>query len=86
MGEATWTEREKKIHRDGMGVGMVIAATIVLEESDVYAEEILGAAGLRSVADLRAIGCDDYDIDQLRSLIKEMQRKRRYDARRSSLT
>lgn len=77
------TDRERKIHQDGMGVGMVIAAAILVDHDSVYAEEILGAAGLTSVKDMRSIGCDDYDIDQLRGLIAEMRRKRGYDVRRA---
>lgn len=72
------TEREKKAHSHGVGVGMVIAAAIVVHQSDVYAEEILGAAGISTIADMRKMGCDDYDINQLRSVVSEMQRRRRY--------
>ena len=75
----------EKVRQNAVGVGMVIAATIILPQSDVYAEEVLKAAGIRSIGDMRAIGCDDYDIDQLRDLVKEMQRKHRSDIRRAAL-
>ncbi|MFC5374021.1 Lar family restriction alleviation protein [Brevundimonas faecalis] len=68
---------DKKAHSDDVGVGMVIAATIIRPQSDVYAAEVLGAAGIGSVSDMRMIGCDDYDIDHLREVVAEMQRKRR---------
>lgn len=79
----TITSRLKKAHSDGIGVGMVISAAIIADQDPVYAEEILGAAGVQSVADMRAIGCDDYDIDQLRDLVKEMQRRRRRSSRKA---
>lgn len=75
-----------KVRSDATGVGMVIAATIILPQSSVYAEEVLGAAGIRSISDMRKIGCDDYDIDQLRGLMSEMQRRRRWRERRQALS
>lgn len=71
------TAREEKAHSDGVAVGMVIAAAIVADHSSVHAEEILGAAGIGSITDMRTFGCDDYDIDQLRDVVAEMQRRRR---------
>lgn len=71
------TEGEKKAYRDGMGVGMVIAAAIIVEDDSVYAEEILGAAGITTVKEMRAVGCDDYDINQLRPLVRDMARRKR---------
>lgn len=70
--------RAREERSNAVGVGMVIAATIILPQSDVYAEEVLGAAGICSIADMRKIGCDDYDINQLRGVVSEMQRRRRY--------
>jgi hypothetical protein len=81
----TITSRLKKAHSDGVGVGMVIAAAIIVDHSPVHAEELLGAAGIQSIADMREISCDDYDIDQLRDLVKEMQRRRRWGSRKAKL-
>lgn len=80
----TITSRLKKEHSDGVGVGMVIAAAIVASHSEVQAEEILHAAGVTSITKMRAIGCDDYDIDQLRVIVSEIQRKQRWDSRKSA--
>lgn len=52
--------REQK----AIGVGMAIAAGIVMSAwgNEVAAEEILGAAGLRTVKDMRESGVEWYDI------------------------
>jgi len=49
----------------GVGIGMAIAAGIVMKSwgNDTYAREILGAAGLDTLAKLKASGVDQYDID-----------------------
>ena len=70
-------ESEKKAHSNGVGVGMVIAAAIVRRQCETTAEEILCAAGIASIADMRKMQCDDYDIDQLRTVVAEIQRKSR---------
>lgn len=51
----------------GVGIGMAIAAGIVMKAhgNDTYARDILGAAGLDTLAKLKASGVDQYDIDLL---------------------
>jgi hypothetical protein len=55
----------------GVGIGMAIAAGIVMKiwGNDVYAREILGAAGLDTPDKLRAAGVDEYDIEALLPVI-----------------
>lgn len=56
----------------GIGVGMVIAAAIIVDLSDVYAAEILLAAGLTTMADMRAIGAEAYDVRKLRGVLRQI--------------
>jgi hypothetical protein len=51
----------------GVGIGMAIAAGIIMRSwgQEVYAREILGAAGLDTLENLKASGVDQYDIDVL---------------------
>jgi hypothetical protein len=62
---------------------MVIAAAIVVDNCEVTAEEILCAAGLETVARMKAVGCDDYDIDLLRPLVRQMNSRKRWSARKA---
>ena len=84
QGEGLSAEAElSQARSNAVGVGMVIAAAIVVDNCDVTAEEILHAAGLETVAKMKAAGCDDYDIDQLRSLVRQMNARRRRDAHKA---
>jgi hypothetical protein len=60
-GEIEMTDDEQS---NAIGVGMAIAAGIVMScwGDEVAAREILGAAALTSVKDLREAGVDWYDI------------------------
>lgn len=58
----------------GVGIGMVIAAALIAEWDDTRAAEILHAAGLTTIKDMKAAGCDDYDIDKLRAVIRNIAR------------
>ena len=62
----------------GVGCGMVIAAAIIVRVwgDEVQALEILGAAGARSMADLRAWGCDAYDVWPLRGVLRSLWRRK----------
>ncbi len=64
----------KQAHDAGVAVGMAIAAAIIVRVwgDDVQAEEILGAAGLNSVADMRRFGVDAYDVWPLRNVIRRL--------------
>lgn len=57
-----------------IGVGMVIAAAIIVRVwgEEVEAQEILGAAGVRTVDDMRQIGVDAYDAWPLRNTIRQL--------------
>jgi hypothetical protein len=67
-------EALKEAHSNGVGVGMVIAAAIIVRVwgGDVQAEEILGAAGIKTVADMRRFGVDAYDAWPLRNVIRQL--------------
>lgn len=62
---AKWVETEEAAAYIGRGQGMAIAAGIVMRcwGDTTHASEILGAAGFKSVDDMRACGVDDYDIE-----------------------
>ena len=55
------TDGEKKAFNHGMAV----AAAIVAPYQSEYAQEILGAAGMKTRAELLAEGVDEYDINIL---------------------
>ncbi|MBC7168764.1 hypothetical protein [Phenylobacterium sp.] len=59
-------------------IGMVIAAAICVRYfgEGVVAEEILGAAGISDMADLRRIGADAYDVQALRGVLRHMKARR----------
>lgn len=76
----------KQFQSNAVGVGMVIAAAIIADDNDVLAEEILCAAGLETVARMRKVGCDDYDINKLRPVVTNMNRRKRWDARKRATT
>lgn len=70
---------QPKIRDHGVEIGMVIAAAICTRYhgEDVLAEEILGAAGLTTMADMRRIGADAYDVLALRGVLKTLARRKR---------
>lgn len=71
--------------RDDVAVGMAIAAGIILSSwgDEVQAEEILGAAGLTTVAAMKAAGVDMYDIRLCVPVLKTFRdRERRRAASR----
>jgi len=59
-----------------VGRGMVIAAGIIMNAFDqpVYAAEILHAAGITTVDKAWEFEVDDYDIDILRPVFREIAR------------
>lgn len=63
----------------GMVVGMALACSIVQRSFDqpTIVEEVLGAAGLTTPAQLRAAGVDDYDINILSPIMKTMRERRK---------
>jgi hypothetical protein len=71
-----------------VGIGMAIAAAIVMRcwGDDTYASEILGAAGYRTVADLRADGVEWYDIRALAPVLHGFREKDRARAARKALS
>lgn len=85
MSRAIATEREKAVHSEGVGVGMIIAAGIVADVSEVYCREILASAGVRSFQDARDLGADDYDIRRCRVAIRNLMRKSREHRERFGL-
>lgn len=73
--------REREIEKRGIGIGMVIAAAIIADHDPVYAEEILGAAGLTTTAAMRAEGCEPYDILKLKRVVQHIAQRRANTAR-----
>ncbi len=69
----------KTARYEGVGNGMVIAAAIIVRVwgDEVQAQEILGAAGLTTVAAMRRVGVDAYDVWPLRKVIRNLDRNRR---------
>lgn len=57
---------------------MVIAAAIIVRVwgDEVQAEEILGAAGITTMADMRRFEVDAYDIMPLRGVLRSMNRRK----------
>lgn len=69
---------------NAVGVGMVIAAGIILScwGSEVEAEEILAASGLTSVKAMRRAGVETYDIRLCVPVLRTFRdRQRARDAR-----
>lgn len=58
-------------------IGLIMAATIVFKEhgEDTIAEDILLAAGVTSTAAAIAAGADDYDVEALKPVFAELERK-----------
>lgn len=69
---------EREAHDRGVGNGMVIAAAIIVRVwgDDVQAEEILSAAGIRTIADMREMGVDAYDAWPLRNVVRRLSSRR----------
>lgn len=74
---------ERAARSAAIGVGMVIAAAIIVRVwgEEVEAAEILGAAGLTTVAELRAIGAEAYDVWPLRGVLRTFRQR---DERRAA--
>lgn len=71
-----WRDEVKTARDQGVGVGMVIAAAIIVRVwgHEVEAEEILGAAGITDMAAMRKFGVDAYDVAPLRNVLKRLKR------------
>ncbi len=65
----------KEEESNAVGVGMVIAAGIVVSGfgAETIAEEILGAAGVTTVKEMRDIGVDWYDIRLLVPVLRTLR-------------
>lgn len=62
-------------------IGLIMAATIVMQGhgEDTIAEDILIAAGITSTAAAVAAGADPYDLDALKPVFAELERKAALD-------
>jgi hypothetical protein len=71
---------------NAIGVGMAVAAGIIMQHwgDEVQAEEILGAAGLTTVKELRAVGVEWYDIRFLVPVLRTFRDRERYRHQRLS--
>jgi hypothetical protein len=66
--------------RDEFLCGYVTACSAALTnyvEADVVAE-MLGAAGIHTMRDLRRTGCDSFDVKKLRPALAEAAKRRRH--------
>jgi hypothetical protein len=77
--------RETKETR-ARGQGMAIAAGIVVSAfgDTVIAKEILSAAGLETVDDMRKCGVDPYDVRLCRPALKEYLADKKWNERRAA--
>jgi hypothetical protein len=78
-------EEERRLdgggRKQGVGIGMVIAAALVADDDPVKAEEILQAVNMTTAAKMRAKGVDDYDIGKLKTVIQDIANRERNTAR-----
>lgn len=72
------TKEQDRFHRQGFASGTAVAAAIIVNVwgEQRMAAEILGAAGLRTRAQMKRLGVDDYDLDILKPVFAAMRRKR----------
>ncbi len=70
---------DDKERQAAVGVGMAIAAGIVMScwGDETIAGEILNAAGLRTVGDMREAGVDRYDIRLCLPVLRSFREKDR---------
>ena len=56
--------------------GMVVAATLVAKTHDKpdIAKEILIAAGVRTIADIKTCGAGDFDVKALIAVVRDISR------------
>jgi len=82
------TEAERASRVNAVGVGMAIAAGIIMScwGDEVQAEEILGAAGLTTVAAMRGAGVETYDIRLCLPVLRTFRERARAKAYRSKAT
>lgn len=73
---------------NAVGVGMAIAAGIIMScwGDEVQAEEILGAAGLTTVAAMRASGVETYDIRLCLPVLRTFRERAKAKAHGSKAT
>lgn len=83
--EALGRKLTKEERDSAVACGMAIAAGIAVSAYDAphVAKEILMAGGIDTVAKLRKQGVDDYDIDLLNGVLREIARHRRVDRQRA---
>lgn len=78
VGSEAAARRLKQARDEGVVNGMAIAAAIIVRVwgDEVQAEEILGAAGLTSMDEMRRFGIDAYDVMPLRNVIRRLSGRR----------
>lgn len=71
------TKEQDYWHERGFASGIAVACAIMVGTwgEEVAAEEILGSAGLTTRAKMKALGVDDYDLDQLKPVFATLRRK-----------
>ena len=71
--------QEKKDWERGFTQGYICCAATFLgaHGEDSYVEEMIKALGVTFIAECRKSGVDDQDIETLRPIFKEIQRKAR---------
>lgn len=75
-----WTRRTKEQdlwHKRGFASGIAVACSTMVGTwgEEVAAEEIMSGARLETRAKMKALGVDDYDLDQLKPVFATLQRR-----------
>jgi hypothetical protein len=77
MGERT--PEQDRWHKRGFAHGIAVACSTMFGTwgEDVAVEEILTGAGLTTRAKMKKLGVDDYDLEILAPIFKNLRRKKR---------
>jgi hypothetical protein len=77
-------EQDDLWHRRGFASGIAVACATMVGTwgEEVAAEEIMSGVGLDTRAKMKALGVDDYDLDQLKPVFQILRRRRARAKRR----
>lgn len=73
------TKKEDLWHKRGFASGIAVACSTLVGTwgEEVAVEEILCGAGLDTRAKMKALGCDDYDLDILKPIFQTLRERKR---------
>lgn len=77
--EKTRTAQEDRWHKRGFAVGIAVACSTMFGTwgEEVAVEEIMVGAGLDTRAKMKTLGVDDYDLNILDPIFKNLRLRRR---------